>query len=129
MGYSIDPISANCYFGTTSPMNKFDFREEEKLSEAEGVLTAARYAEWLSAPKVEPFDFDHYKVIHRVRLGRRGAHSQYQLERRSFWVGLSHDEFVNRFAEMDADLLMIATIQSARGVIDLLRTVFSECIF
>ena len=44
-------------------------------------------------------------------------------------MGLSHDEFVNKFAEMDADLLMIATIQSVRGVIDLLRTVFSECIF
>lgn len=44
-------------------------------------------------------------------------------------MSLSHDEFVNKFAEMDADLLMIAIIQSARGVIDLLRTVFSECIF
>lgn len=66
MGYSMTPISANCYSGTTSPMNKFDFREEEKLNEAEGVLTAARYAEWLSAPKAEPFDFDHYKVVHRV---------------------------------------------------------------
>lgn len=33
------------------------------------------------------------------------------------------------FADMDTDLLMIATIQSAQGVTDLLRAVFSESIF
>ena len=65
MGYSIDPVSANCYSGTTVLINKFDIREEEKLNEVEGVLTSARYAEWLSAPKVETYDFDHYKAIHR----------------------------------------------------------------
>lgn len=32
-------------------------------------------------------------------------------------------------ADMDTDLLMIATIQSAQGVIDLLKAVFSESIF
>ena len=35
MGYSIDPISANCYSGTTVLINKFDVREEEKLNEVE----------------------------------------------------------------------------------------------
>ena len=33
------------------------------------------------------------------------------------------------FADMDTDLLMIATIQSAQGVTDLLKAVFSESIF
>ena len=33
------------------------------------------------------------------------------------------------FADMDTDLLMIATIQSAQGVTDLLKTIFSESIF
>ena len=65
MGYSIDPISANCYPGTTILINKFDIRDEEKLSEIESVIPSARYAEWLNAPQATTFDFDHYKAIHR----------------------------------------------------------------
>lgn len=64
MGYSIDPISADCYPGTTVLINKFDIRDDEKLNEVEGVLTSARYAEWLSAPKADDFGFEHYKTIH-----------------------------------------------------------------
>ncbi len=84
MGYSIDSISANCYSGKTVLINKFDIRDEEKLNEVEGALTSARYAEWLSAPKVEPFGFGHYKAIHRFLFSDlydwagEGAHSQYQ---------------------------------------------------
>ena len=65
MGYSIDPISTNCYSSTTALINKFNIREEERLNEVESVLASARYGAWLSTPKVETFDFDHYKVIHR----------------------------------------------------------------
>ena len=32
------------------------------------------------------------------------------------------------FADMDTDLLMIATIQSAQGVTDLLKDIFTESI-
>ena len=64
MGYSIDPISTNCYSSTTALINKFNIREEERLNEVESVLASARYGAWLSTPKVETFDFDHYKVIH-----------------------------------------------------------------
>ena len=65
MGYSIDPISANCYPGTTILINKFDIRDEERLNEIESVISSARYAEWLNAPQATTFDFDHYKAIHR----------------------------------------------------------------
>ena len=195
MGYSIDPISANCYSGTTVLINKFDIRDEEKLNEVEGVLTSAHYTEWLSAPKVENFDFKHYKAIHRflfsdlydwagevrtVNISKKGtqfvpaeqieSHADQifrRLEEHNFFKGLPHDEFVEEivdfycvtnslhpfregngrtqrvfltqlirnagydinFADMDTDLLMIATIQSAQGVTDLLRAVFSESIF
>ena len=40
MGYSIDPISANCYPGTTILINKFDIRDEEKLNEIESVISS-----------------------------------------------------------------------------------------
>ena len=195
MGYSIDPISANCYSGTTVLINKFDIREEGKLNEVEGVLTSARYAEWLRAPKTETFDFDHYKAIHRflfsdlydwagevrtVNISKKGTQfapveqieSQAalifeRLKKQDFFKELSHDEFVDEivdfycvtnflhpfregngrtqrlfltqlirnagydisFADMDTDLLMIATIQSAQGVTDLLKAIFSESIF
>ena len=56
MGYSIDPISANCYPDTTVLINKFDIRDEEKLNEVESVIASVRYAEWLNAPKADSFD-------------------------------------------------------------------------
>ena len=65
MGYTIDPISANCYPGTTVLINKFDIKDEQKLNEIEGVISSTRYAEWESAPKADTFDFEHYKAVHR----------------------------------------------------------------
>lgn len=50
MGYSLDPISDNCYPGTTVLVNHFDIREQGKLNEVESVLTASRIAEWLESP-------------------------------------------------------------------------------
>ena len=61
MGYSLDPILANCYPGTTVLVNKFNIRNEEKLNEIESVIASARYAEWLNKPQITTFDFDHYK--------------------------------------------------------------------
>ena len=56
MGYSIDPISDNCYPGTSVLINKFDIRDEAKLNEVESVLVSARNAEWLNEPGVSTFD-------------------------------------------------------------------------
>ncbi|MBO4913637.1 MAG: hypothetical protein J5449_00385 [Oscillospiraceae bacterium] len=51
MAYSIDPISADCYPGTSVLINKFDICDEEKLNEIESVVSSARSAEWLNAPQ------------------------------------------------------------------------------
>lgn len=194
MAYSLDPISSNCYPGTTVLINKFDIRDEGKLNEVEGVLSSTRNAEWLIAPKAEAFDFAHYKAIHRflfsdlyawageirtVNISKKGTQFcpaediEHQAERifhrlrgRNYFKDLPHDEFVEEivdfycatnalhpfregngrtqrafltqlirnagydinFADMDADLLMIATIQSAQGVTDLLRRVLGESV-
>ena len=194
MGYSIDPISANCYPGTTILINKFDVRDEEKLNEIESVISSARYAEWLNTPQSSAFDFDHYKAIHRflfsdlyewagevrtVNISKKGTqftpaeNIEHQanlifgrLRTCNYFKGLSHDKFVEEivdfycstnalhpfregngrtqrafltqlirnagyeinFADMDTDLLMIATIQSAQGVTDLLKDIFTESI-
>ena len=42
MAYSLDPSSANCYEGTTCLINKFDIRDEVKLSEIEAQITYAK---------------------------------------------------------------------------------------
>lgn len=194
MAYSMDPISANCYPGTTILVNKFDIRDEEKLNEVESVLTSARYAEWLNAPKADTFDFEHYKEIHRylfsdlydwagqvrtVNISKKGTqfadaeHIDAQaalifkrLRNCNYFKNLPHYKFVEEivdfycvtnalhpfregngrtqrvfltqlirnagydisFADMDTDLLMIATIQAAQGVTALLMQVFSESI-
>ena len=194
MGYSIDPISANCYPGTTILINKFDIHDEEKLNEIESVISSARYAEWLNNPQTVVFDFDHYKSIHRflfsdlyewagevrtVNISKKGTlftpaeniESQAslifeRLQTCNYFKGLPHHKFVEEivdfycvtnalhpfregngrtqrvfltqlihnagfeinFADMDTDLLMIATIQSAQGVTDLLKQVFAESI-
>ena len=194
MGYSIDPISANCYPGTTILINKFDIRDEEKLNEIESVLSSARYAECLNTPQSATFDFEHYKAIHRflfsdlydwagevrtVNISKKGTqftpaeNIEHQtelifkrLKECNYFKGLPHSEFVEeivdfycitnalhpfregngrtqrafltqlihnagydiRFADMDTELLMIATIQSAQGVTDMLKQIFVESI-
>lgn len=191
----MDPISADCYPGTAVLINKFDIRDEEKLKEVEGVLTSARYVEWLSAPKAEDFDFEHYKAVHRflfsdlydwagkvrtVNISKKGTQftpaeqvgSQAKqifkrLKEHRLFKGLPRDEFVMEivdfycvtnslhpfregngrtqrafltqlirnagydinFADIDTDMLMIATIQSAQGMTDLLSAIFSENVF
>ena len=67
MGYSIDPISANCYPDTTVLINKFDIRDKDKLFEIESVISSARYAEWLNEPLCSTFDFTHYKSMIKTR--------------------------------------------------------------
>ena len=194
MGYSIDPISSNCYPGTTILINKFDIQDEEKLNEIESVLSSARYAEWLNTPQSATFDFEHYKAIPRflfsvlydwagevrtVNSSKKGTqfspteNIEHQaelifkrLKELNYFKGLSRNEFVEEivdfycitnalhpfregngrtqrafltqlirnagydisFADMDTELLMIATIQSAQGVTDMLKQIFVESI-
>ena len=42
MGYSIDPLSADCYQGTTCLINKLGITDERKLSQIETLITTAK---------------------------------------------------------------------------------------
>jgi cell filamentation protein len=194
MGYSIDPISANCYPNTSVLINKFDIRDEEKLNEVESVIVSAKYAEWMQRPLAKTFGFEHYKAIHRflfsdlydwagqvrtVDISKKGtvftraediAQQAELIFNRlkvcNYFRDLPRAEFVEEivdfycltnalhpfregngrtqrafltqlirsagydinFADMDTDLLMIATIQASQGVTDLLRNIFNESI-
>ena len=194
MGYSIDPITANCYPGTTVLINKLGIRDEEKLGDVESTIFSVKSVEWLNVPHTATFDFEHYKAVHRflfsdlyewageirtVNISKKGTQftlaeniekqAQLIFERLrgfNYFKGLPHDEFVAEivdfycvtnilhpfregngraqrtfltqlicnagyeidFADVDKDLLMIATIQSAQGVTDLLTQVFTQSI-
>ena len=52
MSYSVDPISDNCYEGTTCLINKFDIHDEETLAKIEAQITVAKAAE---PPKLRCF--------------------------------------------------------------------------
>ena len=136
MGYSIDPISANCYPGTTILINKFDIQDKEKLNEIESVLSSARYAEWLNTPQSATFDFEHYKAIHRflfsdlydwageirtVNISKKGtqftaaeniAHQAElifkRLKDRNYFKDLPHAEFVKETAVIGSALFSAA---------------------
>lgn len=64
MKYSLNPSSDNCYEGTTCLVNKFDIRDENKLSAIEAKITFAKTAMLDDAPIEGNFDFEHYKKIH-----------------------------------------------------------------
>lgn len=192
MGYSIDPISANCYPGTTVLINKLDIRDEEALNEAEAIATYINTAKLEDTPIDGAFDFEHYKLIHRflfsdlydwagevrtVDISKKGTRFTpasnvetraelifKRLKERNYFKDLAHTEFVDEivdfycntnalhpfregngrtqrafltqlirnagydidFAEIDTDLLMFATIQSAQGITDLLKEIFRK---
>ena len=69
MGYSIDSTSNACYPGTLVLINKLGIRDGQELDELETAITTVRASEWLSAPKNNSFDFEHYKDIHRYLFG------------------------------------------------------------
>lgn len=65
MGYSINPITNDCYEGTTCLINKLGIKDENILKQVEGNITFAKWAELETNPISFKFDFDHYKAIHK----------------------------------------------------------------
>lgn len=192
MGYNIDPISADCYPGTSVLINKLNIRDEATLQEAEALATYINAAKLEAEPLPGHFDFTHYKAIHyflfcdlydwageirTIDISKKGTHFTpaqkieqqaeavfTRLKAYNYFKDLAFDDFIeeivdfycvtNRlhpfregngrtqrsfltqlirnagydihFSDMDADLLMIATIQSAQGVTALLKQLFRE---
>ena len=194
MGYSIDPISADCYEGTTCLINKLGITDERKLSQIETLITTAKCNDLEMNPIVGDFGFEHYKAIHRfifedlydwagkvrtVSISKKGttfvapesienlAHKMFTgLQNEKCYAEYENDRYIDaivdlycktnmlhpfregngrtqrvfltqlirhsghdiNFSTIDTDELMIATIQSANGVTDFLRVLFSKSI-
>ena len=127
MGYSINPISANCYPGTTVLINKLDIRDEETLREAETLVTFINASKLEQHPLEGAFDFEHYKAIHHflfsdlydwagqvrtVNISKKGTRFTLveNIERQAelifqrlkdcnYFKGLPHDEFVEEIVD------------------------------
>jgi hypothetical protein len=103
MGYSIDPISDNCYSSTTVLINKLDIRDEETLNEVETLAT------YINASKLE----DSLKALLTLPTTRRSI-IPFSLTYTTGWnksawsISVSHDrhhpggERRDRFAERRA---------------------------
>ena len=194
MGYSIDPISADCYEGTTCLINKFGIKDEKKLSQMETLITTAKCKELEVNPIDGNFGFEHYKAIHKyifedlydwagkirtVSISKKGtvftspesieplADRIFSgLQKENCYIGYDNDRYIEsivdfycrtnmlhpfregngrtqrvfltqlirhsghdiNFSTIDTDELMIATIQSANGIVDYLRNLFKESI-
>ena len=65
MGYSIEASGDSCYPNTSCLINKFDIKDDKKLSQIEAEITFAKAAVLESEDIKPPFDFKFYKSIHR----------------------------------------------------------------
>ncbi len=143
MSYSIDPISDNCYPGTTVLVNKLNIRDKKALEVFEVTLTSAKSARWLSAPEVSTFDFAHYKAIHffifselydwagRVRsvdiskkgttfcpaaeIDERASRIFHYLKKQSFFCGLEKKPFVEALVDFYCETNMLHPFREGNG--------------
>ena len=69
MSYSVDPLTDNCYEGTTCLINKFNIRDMSKLKELEAMVTLAKVSELEKLPLKKNFNVDDYCDIHRMIFG------------------------------------------------------------
>ncbi len=65
MGYSLDPLSDDCYEGTSVLVNKFDIRDGKQLDILEQGITSALIAKAFIEIPFESVDFEFYKNLHK----------------------------------------------------------------
>jgi cell filamentation protein len=126
--YSLDPIGANCYPGTTVLINKFGITDETELRQAEIEITQEASARWEQTPSCKTFDFEHYKSIHThlfqdlydwagqirdVNISKKGTQfcpfdnivssaelTFARLNKLGYFVGLPRKKFITEFVDL-----------------------------
>ena len=150
MKYELNPLTSDCYDGTSCLINKLNIKDEKILDQIQADITFAKTAELESIP-INEIKTLCDKTFDRIKL-------------LNYYQGLSFSDFINEivdlycclnmihpfregngrtqrifiaqiirynkyrinFSKIDKDLLMIATIQSAQGVTDNLRKIFEQ---
>ena len=127
MGYSIETSIDSCYPNTTCLINKFDIKDDKKLSEVEAEITFAKAAVLENEPPKLPLNFDYYKNIHRflfedlyewagelrkVDISKKGTNFCVvnelenlcencfkRLEKENYFIGATKDKFVDEIVD------------------------------
>lgn len=143
MGYSIDPISDNCYEDTTCLVNKFNICDDEQLSVVEAQITMAKMSVLESTPISEAFNLEHYKSIHKfifedlydwagefrtVNIFKKGTHfcsadqldivaenCFKRLEDNNYFKGLSRNEFIDAIVDFYCVTNMLHPFREGNG--------------
>lgn len=153
MSYSLDPSFANCYEGTTCLINKFNIRDEKKLSEIEAQITFAKAVMLEESPIEGDFDFDHFKKIHeflfcdlydwagqtrtvdlskkRTKFADHGeinalATACFQRIKNGYLNDLTFDEFAEKIAELYSNVNYIHPFREGNGRVE--RIFFTQLI-
>ena len=128
MGYSIEAIGDSCYPNSTCLINKFNIKDDKKLSEIEAEITFAKAAVLESKEVKPPFDFDFYKSIHwflfedlydwagvlrKIDISKKGTSfcsvnelenlckaCFNRLEQANYFKGLSKEKFVEEIVDL-----------------------------
>lgn len=143
MGYSIEPITADCYEGTTCLVNKFGITDEQQLAQIEGQITFVKGSELEYHPIQGDFDFAHYKAIHkylfediyesageirRVDISKKGTNFAkadeieqlavacfVRLKQENYFKGQSFNEFVENIADFYCVTNMLHPFREGNG--------------
>ncbi len=143
MGYSIDPITDDCYEGTTCLINKFCITDEKKLSQLETMITTAKCKELEVTPIDGDFSFNHYKSIHKyifedlydwagqirtVAISKKGtnfampdtinslAQSIFSgLQKENCYVGYDREQFIRSIVDLYCKINMLHPFREGNG--------------
>ena len=143
MGYSIDPITDDCYEGTTCLINKFGITDEKKLSQLETMITTAKCKELEVTPIDGDFSFNHYKSIHKyifedlydwagqirtVAISKKGtnfampdtinslAKSIFSgLQKENCYVGYDREQFIRSIVDLYCKINMLHPFREGNG--------------
>jgi len=149
--YSMDSCSDNCYPGTTVLVNKLDIHEQKELDIAEKQITLLRAIQAEQSMSFDNPDLNFYLSIHRflfediyewagmfrnVNISKKGTVfcKADQIKGNGRTLRLFITLLVRNtkrnisFADIDPDILMIATIHAAHGDISMLKNVFEDII-
>ena len=143
MKYELNPITSDCYDGTSCLINKLNIKDEKILDQIEADITFAKTAELESIPIDGSFDTDHYKAIHKylfedlydwagefrtVNLSKKGTtFADYneiktlcdktfdRIKLLNYYQGLSFSDFINEIVDLYCGLNMIHPFREGNG--------------
>ena len=143
MSYSLDSLQNDCYPGTSCLINKLNIRDDKQLAFVESRIVAMKTAELNAHPVKAPFDFAHYKGIHRflfediyewagqirtINMSKKGTRFTEaskieevaagifeRLKRMNDFVGLPHDAFVGEIVDFYCATNMLHPFREGNG--------------